>query len=202
MEETLIFLDEGFVYKLNKYFGYGKPIKFDRIYFAKNLALKQKLICKKIFYYNAPPFQSYPPIKEEEKRKEGYDRFIRKISQNPLVIIREGRCQRLKIDDKFIYKQKAVDSLAIIDLMKVPLKYSNVKEIIIVSSDSDFVPAIESLKEFGIRTRLYTYYEEKRDTNFSRSNELIKSVYKYVLLSEKDFDNAPLAKSNKEYNEN
>ena len=195
MNETLVFLDEGFVYKLSKYFGYGKPVKFDRIYFAKNLALKQKLVCKKIFYYNAPPFQSYPSTKEEEKRKEGYDRFIRKISYNPLIIIREGRCQRLKIDGKFIYKQKAVDSLAIIDLMKVPLKYPNIKEIIIISSDSDFVPIIESLKEFNIKTILYTYYEKKRNTNFSRNNELIKSVHKYVLLSKEDFNNAPLTKN-------
>ena len=195
MNETLIFLDEGFVYKLSKYFGYGKPVKFDRIYFAKNLVLKQKFVCKKIFYYNAPPFQSYPPTKEEEKRKEGYDRFIRKISYNPLIIIREGRCQRLKIDGKFIYKQKAVDSLAIIDLMKVPLKYPNIKEIIIISSDSDFVPIIESLKEFNIKTILYTYYEKKRNTNFSRSNELIKSVHKYVLLSKEDFNNASLTKN-------
>ena len=194
MEETLIFLDEGFIYVLSKYFGGGESIKFDRIIFSKNLAAKENLNCKKIFYYNAPPFQSEPPTEEEVIRKEGYDRFIKKISKSSQIIVREGRCQRLKIDRKFVYKQKAVDSLAIIDLMSVPLKHPEIKKIIIVSSDSDFVPAIESLKEFDIKTILYTYYERKRDADFSRSNELIKSVYKYIKLSKEDFDNAPLTK--------
>lgn len=195
MDETLIFFDGGFLSKLSKNFGNGKYLIYDLIDFAKNLANKENLICKKIFYYTSPPFQSDSPTMKEEKRKEGHDRFIKKISEDKLIVTREGRCQRLKIDEKFIYKQKAVDSLAIIDLMKVPLKYPNLKKVIIISSDSDFVPAIGSLKEFGINTILYTYYEKKRDTNFSRSNELIKSVHKYVLLSKQDFDNAPLIKS-------
>lgn len=194
-DESLVFLDEGFVYKLSKHFGGENPIKFDRIKFAKNLTEKEKLVCKKIFYYNAPPFQSETPTKEEELRKEGYDKFVRSISKNEIIVIREGRCQRLKINGKFIYKQKAVDSLAIIDLMKVPLKYPCIKKIVVISSDSDFVPAVESLREFGIKTILYTYYEKKRDTNFSRSNELIKSVYKYILLTKEDFGNASLSKS-------
>lgn len=195
MYETLVFLDEGFIYKLSKHFWGGEPVRFDRVKFAKNLSLQQNLFCRNIFYYNAPPFQSEPPTKEEERRKEGYDKFVKALQKHKEVIIREGRVQRLKIDGKFIYKQKAVDSLAIIDLMKIPLKYLDIKKIIIVSSDSDFVPAINSLKEFDIQTILYTYYEKKRDTNFSRSNELIKSVYKYVLLTKQDFMNVRINKN-------
>lgn len=76
MEETLFFADDGFIAKLSKYFGNGKYLKFNRITFAKNLAKKQNLICKKIFYYVAPPFQSEPPLKNEII-KEGYDKFIK-----------------------------------------------------------------------------------------------------------------------------
>ena len=47
-------------------------------------------------------------------------------------------------------------------------------------------------KENGIKTILHTYYDKKRNTNFSRSNDLIKSVHKYVLLSKKNFDEVPL----------
>ena len=70
-DESLTFLDEGFIYKLSKYLGEGKPIKFDRISFAKNISKKQNLLCKKIFYYNAPPFQSNPSTKEEDTKREG-----------------------------------------------------------------------------------------------------------------------------------
>ena len=40
-DESLVFLDEGFIYKLSKYFGQGKPIKFDmsRIVFCVNSLL-------------------------------------------------------------------------------------------------------------------------------------------------------------------
>ncbi len=194
MNETLVFLDEGFIYKLSKYFGEGKPIKFDRIDFSKNLSKNQNLFCKKIFYYNAPPFQSEPPTKEEELRREGYDRFKEKIQKNKEIIIREGRCQRLKIDGKFEFKQKSVDVLLAMDLTNIPIKFPNVNKIILISSDSDFVPVIKNLEERGVKTILYTYYGKKRDAPFSRSNDLIKSVYKYVLLTQQDFLNTQLKK--------
>lgn len=170
--ETLVFVDDGFLAKLSKHFGQGEYLKFDRITFAQNLAKKQKLVCKHIFYYTAPPFQSPRPTKEEEKRKEGYDRFVKKLLEHKSITIRESRIQRLKIEGGFIYKQKAVDSLAIIDLMSVPIKYPTIEKII-----------------------LCTYYERGRDARFSTSNELIKSVNKYVLIKREDFNKAVLNKS-------
>ncbi len=192
---TLVFIDDGFLAKLSKYLGHGKYLSFDRVMFAKNLAKKQNLNCENIFYYTAPPFQSSKPTAEEEKRKKGYDNFIKELLKNPEVIVREGRVQRLKTGNSFIYKQKAVDSLAIIDLMSIPMKYPKIHKIILLSSDSDFVPAIEAIKQFNIKTILCTYYSKKRNTNFSRSNHLIKSVYKYVLLTIDDFNKSPSIKS-------
>jgi uncharacterized LabA/DUF88 family protein len=194
-KNTLVFIDEAFLSKLSKYFGSGKYLKFDRITFPENLAKKQNFNCIQTFYYIAPPFQSEHPTKEEEKRKKGHDNFINELLKNKKITIREGRCQRLKNKEaEFIFKQKAVDILLTIDLMQIPLKYPKIKKIILVSSDSDFVPVIKTLKELNIETILYTYYEKGRNAKFSTSNELIKSVHKYVLLAKSDFDNAPLNK--------
>ena len=187
---TLIFIDGGFLSKLSHHFGGGKYLIYDIFKFAQNLCKKQNLKCGDIFYYTAPPFQSDNPTKEEEARKEGYDKFINKLKQKR-IIIREGRCQRLLVKNKFEYNQKAVDILLTMDLMTVPLKYSEINRIILISSDSDFVPVVKKLEESNIKTILYTYYEKKRDTNFSRSNYLVKSVYKYKLLTKQDF-NFPL----------
>jgi len=191
--ETLIFIDANFLSKLSSYFGKGKYLIYDLVEFSEGLCKKQRLLCKQIFYYTAPPFQSEKATKEEEKRKDGYDRFVDKLRKKE-VIVREGRCQRLKINGKFEYRQKGVDILMAMDLMGIMLKFPETKKIILIASDSDFVPVIESLREEGIKTILYTYYEKKRNTNFSRSNHLIKSVHKYVLLSKEDFDKAPLNK--------
>ena len=192
MEGTLVFIDDGFVGAVSKYFGKGRYLKFDKIRFSKNIAKKQNLFCKHIFYYTAPPFQGEPPSEEETKRKERHDQFIKKLSKNKEITIREGRCQRLKIDGQFIYKQKAVDSLIIMDLMRVPIDYKNIRKIIIIASDSDFVPIIEYLRRLNIEVILYMHYTRKRGTNLSRSNELLKVVTRYVEITKKDFDNAPL----------
>lgn len=183
---TLVFIDAGFVSKLSGYFGNGEYLVYDLKKLSENICSSQNLNCKEIFYYTAPPFQSNNPSKLEEKRKYGYDKFIKKLKSLG-IIVREGRCQRLKIDGKVIYNQKAVDVLLVMDLMDVLIKYPQIKKIVLLATDSDFVPVIKNLKERGVRTILYTYYEKKRDTNFSRSNHLIKSVHKYVLLTKEDF---------------
>ncbi len=194
IKQTLVFIDSNFLSKLSSHFGKGKYLVYDLITFSINLAKKQKLFCKRIYYYTAPPFQSPIPSKDEERKKDGYDRFIDKLRKRD-IIVREGRCQRLKIDGKFEYKQKGVDILLAMDLMSVPLKFPIIKKIILIASDSDFVPVIKNLEENEVKTILYTYYERKRNAPFSRSNYLIKSVHKYVLLTKQDFDNAELIKS-------
>ncbi len=191
--DTVVFIDSAFLEKLSKHFGKGLYFKFDRILLAINLAKKQNLSCKDIYYYIASPFQSEITTPEEEKKKEGYNRFINKLKEKG-VIVREGRCQRLKCDGDFVYKQKAVDILLAMDLMSVPLKYPQVKKIILISSDSDFVPVVKNLQENGVKIILYTYYEKIRNTPFSISNHLVKSVHKYVLLTKEDFKNSPLKK--------
>ncbi len=194
MENTIVFLDGGFLSKLSKHFGRGKYLIYDLFDFPKKLAKKQSLFCKKTFYYTAPPFISEKPTQKETKKKRDYDNFISKLSKNKDFIIREGRCQRLKIDGKFKYKQKGVDSLAVIDLMNVIIDYPEVKKIILIASDSDFVPVIDILKKKNIKTILYTYYETGRKAEFSTSNELIKSVSKYILITKQDFLDVPLKK--------
>ncbi|MBI2451774.1 NYN domain-containing protein [Candidatus Pacearchaeota archaeon] len=192
-QNTIGFIDEAFLSKLAKHFGKGKYIKFDRYSFAENIAKKQRLKCEHIFLYTAPPFQSPKPTKEEEKKREGYDKFIYKLKEKGIQV-KEGRCQRLKIDGKFEYYQKAVDVLLAMDLTNVSFKFPKIKKIILISSDSDFVPVIKNLSENSVKTILYTYYEKGRKAFFSTSNELIKSVHKYVLITKEDFTNATLDK--------
>ena len=200
LKETLVFIDSNFLSKLSKYFSKERYLIYDLISFSDNISRYQRLLCKQIFYYTAPPFQSSIPTKIEERKRDGYDRFINKLKKRE-VIVREGRCQRLKTNGKFEYKQKGVDILLAMDLMSVPLKFLNIRIVILIASDSDFVPVIKNIEEQKVKTIPYTYYEHKRNANFSRSNHLIKSVHKYTLLSKEDFDNAPLIKETKQNSE-
>jgi len=128
----------------------------------------------------------------KKKRKENYDSFVQKLNKNNKVTIREGRCQRLKIDGKYVYKQKGVDTFLIMDLMDLPLEHSEIKQVILIASDSDFVPVINRLKKLGISVILYTYFERDRKSKFSTSNKLLKTVTKYVKLKKEDFQECKL----------
>ena len=189
MDKTLVFIDAGFLSKVTCHLGDGTHLKYDMIKFAKYLTGKEKLIFKKLFYYNAPPFQSNKPTKNEKKRKEDYDSFITKISRYKEIEIKEGRLQRVKEDGKYVFKQKGVDTLITMDLMDVPLEYPKIKKIILIATDSDFVPIIKRLEKRGIDTILYTYFDKNRKSKFSTANQLLKCVKKYVKLKKEDFEN-------------
>ncbi len=190
MDEVLAFIDGGFLSKVSKHLGKGTPLKYNLLRFIRTLTGKQNLSLKRLYYYTAPPFQSNNPAKEEKSRKERYDLFIKSLRQDSALTIREGRCQRLKIDGKYVYKQKGVDTLLTIDLMYAPIEHPKIKQIFLIASDSDFVPIIQRLKELGIKVTLYTYFDRKRDSRFSTSNNLLKAVNKYVQLSVSDFTNS------------
>ena len=187
MDEVLIFIDAGFLSKVNNYFGKGKYIQFKIVNFVKNICLREKVRHSKIFFYTAPPFQSTNPGKIEITKKKNYDSFKNALVRDG-VFFREGRCQRLKVDGKFSYHQKGVDTLLTMDLVKVPMKYSSIKKVFLIASDSDFVPIINDLQnESDVRVTLCTFFEKKRDGFFSTSNELMKAVSNYVLIREEDF---------------
>ena len=52
------------------------------------------------------------------------DKFITRFKREG-IIVREGRTQRLKIKDSFIYKQKGVDMYLGMDMVSVPFEYKN-----------------------------------------------------------------------------
>ena len=189
VEETLVFIDEGFLSKLSKHFGNGNYIKIDYIQFSKNLVKKQNLFLKHLFYYTSPPFQDAIPAKEQIIRKEGYDKFISVFSKNKEVTIRQGRCQKIiNKEGNITFKQKGVDALMVSDMVSVPIKFPGIQRIILITSDTDFCPIIGDIERLGVKVILYTYYERKRNSKFSVSHHLIDCCENTYYLTKKDFE--------------
>jgi uncharacterized LabA/DUF88 family protein len=188
MGKCIVMIDAGFLSKVSRELGDGHYFKYDLLKFSKNLCGDLGFAFKHLFFYNAPPYQNTNPNESQKKRKEEYDSFVSKLIIDNYVTVKEGRCQRLKINGNYIYKQKGVDTLLTMGLMDIPIKYPKVKQVILIASDSDFVPVIERLKDLGIKVTLFTYFNRVRNSNFSRSNELIKAVNRYVKLKKEDFD--------------
>ncbi len=185
-DEVLIFIDAGFLSKVSKHFGDGEYVKFKIKDFVRNICSRNNFVYEKIFYYTAPPYQSNNFNKSELIRKERYDSFKSSLAKEGFIF-REGRVQRLKVDGKFIYRQKGVDTLLTIDLSNIKEDYPEVEKIILVSSDTYFCPVIKDITERGLEVLLFTYFDKKRGSSFSLSNHLLRVCSNFVKLIREDF---------------
>ena len=185
MEEAIIFIDGAYLSLISKHLGNSKPLIFDMKKFAERIAKKENLFCKEIYYYTCPPFQSDFPSEDEIKRKKGYDKFVSKLRKSA-INIREGRCQRINNT----FSQKGVDTLITIDLIR---NASQMHNFILVTCDTDFVPAIRDIKEKE-KTNFIIYYFKDfvKGSKFSMSDHILDACDKKVLLKRQDFDNLPI----------
>ncbi len=184
MVNCAVFIDGAYLSLVSKFLGKGRHLQFDIKKLAENLAKKEGLNCKEIFYYNCPPFQGTPPTEEQTKRKAGYDKFISKLRLSG-INVREGRCQMIKNE----YAQKGVDVLLSIDLIR---KAVSIKDFILVACDTDFVPAIKDVREKD-KVKITLYYFKDRDPRFSMSDHILSVCDKKVKLRIEDFKKSPLS---------
>lgn len=184
MEETIVFLDGAYLSFISKFFGKGKHLKYKIEHFALNLSREKTLFCKEIYFYTAPPFQSPKPTDEENRRRKNYDLFIKKLNLvKPEINVREGRCQKIK--DEF--SQKGVDTLLTMDLLKVA-QNNKIKNIILLTSDTDFVPIIEDIRKNNKVIVILAYFtDKKRKSAFSLSNHLWNVCDDRILIKKEHF---------------
>ena len=189
MEDTLVFVDDGFFKLVKKFFSEktGKSKKYLQCF--RNICKNENLNLKHLYIYTAPPFQSSKPTEREISLMSKYQIFTNMLRKKTWVTVREGRCQK-RIDARGIEKfsQKGVDALLIIDMFEVKEKHPEIKKIILIACDSDFVPIIEKMKSNGFEIILYTYFGRERDSRFSTSNHILKTASRWEKMSEKIFE--------------
>ena len=190
MEETLIFVDDGFFGLVKKYLQKkaGKDKKYLQTF--RNICKKENLNLKQLFIYSAPPYQSPKPTEQENFLMSRYNNMMGMLKKKKWITVREGRCQKIINENgKVDYYQKGVDALVILDMYDVKEIYPDIKKIILIASDSDFVPVIERMRDKGIQIIIYTYFDRIRNSRFSTSNQLLKVASKWVKLDESFFEN-------------
>ena len=88
-----------------------------------------------------------------------------------------------------------VDNLLTIDIGHINEDFPDIKKVILVSSDTDFCPPIRDIKKrYRIEVILYTYFDKKRKSKFSLSNELIDCCSNCFKLIKEDFTSCPIKK--------
>ncbi|MCJ7431056.1 NYN domain-containing protein [Candidatus Bathyarchaeota archaeon] len=155
IDKADVFIDGGYFAKVRQNLGVYK------VDFAKF----SDLLCGSMerlftFYYDCPPFQSNPPTEEEKIRKAGFDRFEYSLRSYPRFQVRLGKLSRVDVqcehcgDITTKYRQKRVDNLLTVDLTRAIWK-DNISKAILVTGDSDFVPAVDEANRAQILTHVY-----------------------------------------------
>ncbi len=191
MEDVLVFVDDGFFGLVKKHFQKEdrRPKKYLQTF--RNICKKENLNLKHLYIYTAPPYQSPIPTKKEDFLMSRYQNMTKMLRRKKWITLREGRCQKIINDDgKEEFSQKGIDALIILDMYDVKENFPGIKKIILIASDSDFVPVIERMKQKGFEITVYTYFDRKRHSRFSTSNHLLKVASKWVKLKTEDFENS------------
>jgi len=147
-DKTAVFIDNGYLAKVLKY-DFNEP-KLDYRAFSD-------LLCGgcerfRTYVYDCPPYQSPYPTESEKKRKSDSDRFFTALDRLPRFEIRFGRLRKTNSTPPF--EQKGVDVLLSVDLVRLGSS-NRIDKAVLVSGDSDFVPAVRAAKDAGVIVELY-----------------------------------------------
>lgn len=158
IHRAAVFIDNGY---LSKVVPDDMKIDFER--FSSTVCGNRERL--RTYFYDCMPYQSEPPTEDEKTRYASYCRFRDIIESLPRFQMRFGKLSKNR-DGSF--GQKKVDILMAVELVRLSWSHQ-IGHAIIVSGDSDFVPAIEAAKDAGVITTLY--YSKK-----SVHNELLSAV--------------------------
>lgn len=151
MTRVAVLIDEGYFSAITRKF-FNKA-RVDFLKFSDLLCQG----CYRVitYYYTCMPYQSPTPTLEESKRYANKDRFINAIRKLERFEVRLGRL--VKRDNGF--RQKGVDVQFVLDLSNLCNNHM-IDKAVIVSGDSDFVPAVKDANEKGVITQNVFHYEE------------------------------------------
>ncbi len=157
-----VFIDGAYLTKILDV-DFGKP-KIDLAKFSDALCGNYERL--RTYYYNCMPYQSCPPTDEERRRFAAMDKFVYTLKKLPRFEVKLGRLGC--VGGEFV--QKRVDIALAVDLVRLS-SGRMISKAVIVTGDSDFVPAIESAKEAGVLVVLYYSQSSIHDELLSAVDE-------------------------------
>jgi uncharacterized LabA/DUF88 family protein len=148
---TAVFIDGAHLSKTLRHAYPGVGIAYDKL--AALAAGSGELL--RAYYYDALPYLSERPTDNEVQYLSRRQRFFHALRQLPKFMVREGRCVRSWNHDRggYVYKQKFVDVFLCADLVRLASK-GCIDVAVLVTGDSDFIPAVEVARGEGVHVRL------------------------------------------------
>lgn len=149
---TAVFIDGGyFSHVLKSEFG-TPSIRFDRL---SEALINENDELLRTYYYHCMPWMSETPTPEEQARYDAMKAFIDAISSLDSFEVRLGQLvlRGRSSEDRPIFEQKRIDVLLTTDLLSLAIK-GRIQTAVILTADSDYLPAIRLARQEGVRVRL------------------------------------------------
>ncbi len=142
-----VFIDGGYLAVLLRE-EFGEPrIAFDKL---SDILMAPEYERLRTYFYYCMPYQSNPPTTEEKERYRKSQGWIGSLQRLPRFEVRLGKLAKRGSS----FEQKRVDVLLSVDLVRMSWDHQ-IQRAILVSGDSDFVPAVQAAKEAGVLVHLY-----------------------------------------------
>ncbi|MHB8164697.1 MAG: NYN domain-containing protein [Methanoregula sp.] len=155
-----VFIDNGYLSK-----ALNDGTKIDFVKFCDVVCGEKERL--RTYFYDCKPYVSDPPTAAEREKSSQYNKFAHKIEGLPRFQMRYGKLRKNR-DGTF--EQKRVDILLAVELVRLSWS-GQIGYAVIVSGDSDFVPAIEATKDAGVITKLYYSRKAVHDELLSAVDE-------------------------------
>ena len=152
MNRTAIFIDGAYLDKLLENVFRGSRIDMGLL--SAELAQKNEIL--RCYYYHCPPYQSNPPTTEERQKVASHDRYIRALSRLPRFQVRLGKLafRGTTGEGRPIFVQKRVDIMMGVDMVQLAAT-RQIARAVLVAGDSDFLPAVDAVKQHGVLCMLW-----------------------------------------------
>ncbi|MEI6310114.1 MAG: NYN domain-containing protein [bacterium] len=149
--KTAVFIDGAYLERVLKD-EFGTP-RIDFHLLVTALAGSDPIL--RTYYYNCLPYQSKQSNTEEQTRFRKKEQFLEALRKLPRFEVRLGKLAFRGMSDtgQPIFEQKRVDVLFARDLVLLAAK-QKIERAIILTGDSDLVPAIQTAKDEGVQVHL------------------------------------------------
>ncbi len=133
------------------------------------------------YYYNCMPFQDDPPTEHQKEMHAKRDSFIARLQKLNRYEVKLGKLVKRPCDNcHYIrFEQKRLDVLMAVDLVRLSAS-RQIDQAILVTGDSDFVPAVNVAKMDGVLVQLYYSNRSKSDELYDACDERFEIKRKLI----------------------
>lgn len=152
MDRCAVFIDGAYVDKLTQHHLDGVRIDFEKL--TAHVSAGRSLL--RSYYYHCLPYQSSTPTCAERNRFASAEKYFAALCRLSRFEVRLGKLEYRgkRADGSGIFAQKRVDILLGVDMVDLAATHQ-ISTAVLIAGDSDFLPAVETVKRHGVLTVLW-----------------------------------------------